>query len=175
MKKSSLVLSVLGLMLGLAPALAQMVQGALAQSQGEICKQATRVVYEQVFMGKLELADQIYAPNSKHHDPGVPGGEWPQGPAIAKAVVGVYLTAFPDLNIKILNQYVDGDTAITQWVSSGTHKGPLMGIPATGKSGSMAGIVIARCEGGKVVEDWTVYDLFGLFVQLGLITPPAPK
>lgn len=169
MKKSVLVFGILGLMLLLS-------QLALAQSQGEICKVSAQRTYLEVFKGNVALADQLFAPTARHHDPSAPGGEWPQGGAgLANAVVGTFLSAFPDLAYTITNQYVDGDRAITQWVATGTHKGPFLGIPATGKPISVVGVNISRCEGGKAVEDWSIWDTFGMFVQLGVITPPSPK
>ncbi len=168
MKKSVLVLGVIGLMLVLA-------QGALAQTQGEICKGLAKRTYLEVFKGNVDLAEQLFLPTARNYDPTVPGGEWPQGgTGLAKAVVGTYLTAFPDLDFKITKQYVDGDTAVTQWIATGTHKGPLMGMSATGKSIMVTGMNINRCEGGKIAESWTVFDLFGMLVQVGIIPPPAP-
>ncbi len=165
MKKGRLALGILGLMLVLA-------QGAMAQSTA--CKENARLVWEEVFTnGKLELTDQIYTPTAIHHDPYAPGGLFPQGSGVNQAVVVPYRLAFPDLNIKVTKQYVDGDTVVTQWAATGTHKGPLMGIPASGKSIKSEGIQIDRCQGGKIVESWANWDFYGLLVQIGVIPTPG--
>ncbi len=44
-----------------------------------------------------------------------------------------------------------------------------MGIPPTGKQGTVTGIGIARFEGGKIVEAWVELDALGMMQQLGVI------
>jgi len=51
----------------------------------------------------------------------------------------------------------------------GTHLGPYSGVPPTGKSVEVITIAIWRFQEGKVVENWTVTDQFGLFQQLGVL------
>src|SRR3954454_340400 len=50
-----------------------------------------------------------------------------------KAAAQAYFDAFPDLHLDVVSLYVDGNTVIQEWRSSGTHEGELMGIPATGR------------------------------------------
>jgi predicted ester cyclase len=45
-----------------------------------------------------------------------------------------------------------------------------MGIPATGKTITLAGINIFGVKGGRIVERWGRLDEAGLLRQLGLIT-----
>lgn len=167
MKKSKLVLGIFGLVVALA-------QVASAQAQGEMCKALTKRVLEEYSKGNAAINNEAYTPTARFHDPVAPGGEWPQGPAGATAILTAYRTAMPDLNIAVTKQYVDGDHTITQWVTTGTHKGPLMGIPATGKPVRVESMSINRCEGGKIVESRMLYDMFGLLVQIGAIPLPAP-
>ena len=61
-----------------------------------------------------------------------------------------------------------GDKAAARVTFRGTQRGEFQGIPATGKSFSMAAIGILRFEAGKVVEHWAVLDLLGLLTQLGV-------
>ena len=51
---------------------------------------------------------------------------------------------------------------------TGTHRGPLLGNPATGHRVEVHGMVRSRFRDGKVVEDWEILDRLGLFEQLGL-------
>ena len=44
-----------------------------------------------------------------------------------------------------------------------------MGIPPTGKQGTVTGIGIGRFEGGKLVEAWTEFDALGMLQQLGVV------
>ena len=57
--------------------------------------------------------------------------------------------------------------------ATGTHLGPFMGIPATGKPVELTGMTIERIAGGKRLEGWGVPDMLGLMRQLG-VGPGAP-
>ena len=67
----------------------------------------------------------------------------------------------------------EGDRVVVRWSSTGTHSGPFVGIPPTGRSFTMAGIDIYRIENLRMAEHWHVVDQLALLQQLGLI--PAPK
>ena len=57
----------------------------------------------------------------------------------------------------------------------GTHKGDLMGIPATGKQVTMTGLDLFRLVDGKIVEELVEWDALGLLQQLGVVpTPEQP-
>ncbi len=53
----------------------------------------------------------------------------------------------------------------------GTHLGSLMGIPATGKRGTLTGIDIYRIADGQIAEEWSNWDTLGLLQRMGLILP----
>ena len=86
---------------------------------------------------------------------------------------GMFLEAFPDQTLSIEDQFAEGNEVVTRWTFSGTHQGPLMGIPATGKRVELQGISIDRVEDGKVVEHWAQMDQVSLMQQLGVM--PAPQ
>ena len=46
--------------------------------------------------------------------------------------------------------------------ATGTHKGTLMGIPATGKNVKVTGIVIHKVEKGRFAKSWNEVDLLSL-------------
>ena len=96
----------------------------------------------------------------------------PAGIEGSKQFIGMYLTAFPDLQFKIEDMIVEGDRVVARLTTSGTHKGAFMGIPPTGKQTSVTAIDINRMAGGKSVEHWLEMDTMGLLQQLGVI--PAP-
>jgi predicted ester cyclase len=69
-----------------------------------------------------------------------------------------------------------GDKVVIQFSLSGTHRAPFAGIPATGRSVKVDGIIIHRLHDGLIVEDFAVRDTLGLMVQLGVTAPPGgPK
>lgn len=55
----------------------------------------------------------------------------------------------------------------------GTHTGPFMGIPATGKTASDVPFHITyRVENGKIVDHWLLMDSAALMQKLGLTPSP---
>jgi len=59
---------------------------------------------------------------------------------------------------------------VLQWTFTGTHRGPLADIPATGKQVSVPrGIAIFRIEGGKMTQGQFAWDKYALLQQLGVL------
>ena len=50
-----------------------------------------------------------------------------------------------------------------------------MGIPATGNKIESSGILIARIENGKVVEQREEFDMMGFMQQLGMELKPREE
>jgi predicted ester cyclase len=44
-----------------------------------------------------------------------------------------------------------------------------MGTPASGKEVELTGISIYRIEEGKIAEEWSVEDQYGLMAQIGAV------
>src|SRR5438045_6885785 len=112
---------------------------------------------------KLGVADEIFTADHTYQDPSLPG--IPPGPEGMKQVVGVYQTSFPDVFWQVNDMLVAGDTVVTRWTGSGTHKVELPGnppLPATGKQVSVQGVWIHRVVSGKIVESWNVWDTLGM-------------
>ena len=121
--------------------------------------------------GRLEVIDELIAGDYVSTVVGVP--EQIRGPQGFREFVVTYRTAFPDLHISIDEQVAEGDIVVTRWTGTGTHEGELMGIPATGKQVTTAGINIDRIAGGKLVAGWGLFDQLGLLQQIGAIPVPA--
>ena len=133
-------------------------------------KQAYRRLLEEAFgKGNFQVFDEICDPGYRSHDPVTGDSDL----AKEKENCRMYKTAFPDLSPTILASYVDHDTAVTHWRMTGTHQGALMGIPATGRRCTVDGISICRFKGGKLSEDWVMWDALGLMRQLG--AAPSPE
>ncbi len=78
----------------------------------------------------------------------------------------------PGSTLIIDDQVAEGDTLVARFRLDGVHAGNLMGIPASGKSVSIAGITIMRFANGRCVERWNQADFLGMLQQIGAI--PAP-
>ncbi len=96
-----------------------------------------------------------------------------RGVAGYKATVEPLFVAFPDVKNTTDKIIAEGDLVATRWHANGTHLGPFMGIPATGKPVELTGMTIERIAGGKRLEGWGVPDMLSLMRQLG-VGPGAP-
>jgi len=86
-----------------------------------------------------------------------------------KQLYNVYVTAFPDYHFTIDDVIAEGDKVSLRYTFAGTHTGPLLEVPATGKRVSVPGTVVTRVVDGKSVEEYVVWDSLGLVRQLGLV------
>ena len=88
-----------------------------------------------------------------------------------KGLCQAYFEAFPDLHISTDKLIAKKDKVTKIWTAHSTHKGELMGIPATGKAIKIKGIEVFRIVDGKIVELWACMDNLGMLQQLGVIPP----
>ena len=72
------------------------------------------------------------------------------------------LAAFPDLTVTIEGCVENGDDAVVRWKASGTNKGTLFGVPATGRKVSFSGMTWMRFTNGKLAEGWDCWNAHGL-------------
>jgi steroid delta-isomerase-like uncharacterized protein len=100
------------------------------------------------------------------HDPAPGQGPGRNGYA---QMAAAFFSAFPDLRVQNHDVIVEGDKAVARWTADGTHRGELMGIPATGKRVRLKGIDVIRATNGKIVERWGEFDALGMMQQLGVI------
>jgi steroid delta-isomerase-like uncharacterized protein len=110
----------------------------------------------------------LMAPNYRAHQAGFPA---PMDRAQHEQFGRAFLRAFPDAQVAVEDLIVEGDTGVIRWTLHGTHRGEMMGIPATGKAISIGGIEINRVENGQIVEHWVEMDQLGMLQQLGVIPP----
>ena len=122
--------------------------------------------------GKLELADELLASDYTVHDSAL--AEPIHGTAGFKRLRASYHDASSDVHTTIEDMIAEGDKVVTRWTTRGTHdRGEMMGVPPTGKRIEVTGITINRVSGGKIAEDWTVWDSLGLLRQLGAAPDPG--
>ena len=121
--------------------------------------------------GRLERADDLVKEDFVELDP-LPGQE--QGREGLKAIVHALRVAFPDMHWVQKEMVAEGQKVVTRFVWTGTHRGAFLGIPATGKSVEVKGVVIDLLENGRMSESRILMDTMGLMQQLGVIpAPPA--
>ena len=91
----------------------------------------------------------------------------------AREYVQGWISAFPDLTLKLLDRVVGDDAVATELEFKGTNSGTLsmggMEMPATNKAVTGRGAYFAKVRDGKVVELRSHPDAAGLMMQLGLM------
>lgn len=90
------------------------------------------------------------------------------GPSGLRRELNAWFAAFPDSTITVEDMINEGARIATRTTFRGTHKGELMGIPATGRTIEIEACHFFRCVGGRVVERHGNIDRVELFRQLGL-------
>ena len=90
-------------------------------------------------------------------------------------VVGLFgsvFSAIPDLHLTEQEIVAQGDSVVVRVVVEGTHKGNLLGIPATGKHLRWDGVDLYKLANGKVTDDWAGDDWLAIMIQVGAFKPP---
>jgi steroid delta-isomerase-like uncharacterized protein len=123
--------------------------------------------------GKLEVADEIVAPDYVRHDPGDPFPA--RGPEDVKRLVSMLRTMLPDLTITIEDMLAEGDKVMIRYTGVATDTKGFMGKPATGIETRTAAMQLFRLANGQIVESWAVRDDLGTMRQLGHLPAPGPN
>lgn len=112
----------------------------------------------------LTIIDSDMATDFVDHEatPGLPPGV----PGVRHWISTLHQVC-PDLHVTIEDIIAEGDRVVVRNTWRGTHTGPLLGIPPTGKSFTFTGIVIWRIADGRICERWATLDQLGLRQQLG--------
>ena len=77
--------------------------------------------------------------------------------------------AFPAYTLSVEQMIAECDLVSVIGRASGTHKGPFMGMPPTGKSWDVPLHITYRVKDGKIIEHWLVLDTAAFMQQLGMI------
>jgi steroid delta-isomerase-like uncharacterized protein len=131
----------------------------------------TRFVEELWNERRLDVADAIFARDCVTHQlqSGVPADAVPRGPQAIKEHVMGWVASFPDLRFTIEQMLSEDDRVVMQLLMEGTHRGPWLGIPASGKKVQIRMFTVHRVVQGKIVEDWVLVESLGFFQQLGVV------
>jgi len=123
-----------------------------------------RFVEETLNKGNVDAAGDYVAEDVVELEP-FPG----QGPGLSglKDVLSGLRVAFPDMHWTIKEQIAEADKVLTRFVWTGTHKAAFFGVPASGASVTVWGMVIDRIEHGKIKETRILMDALGLMKQMG--------
>ena len=128
-------------------------------------KALVRAYYATVYGQRdLDALDRFLAPGFVSAGP---GGSMDL--AAHRAALAASLAALPDFALEIEEQVAEGDAVVTRWRATGTHNGPLFGIPPTGRAVTASAIHIHHVADGRITDQWEQFDAIGVLRQLGVL------
>jgi steroid delta-isomerase-like uncharacterized protein len=143
---------------------------AETQNHNERHKRAAQQIYDVWDGGDEDAIDDVMAEDVVLNKPDHVGGRV-HGREAYKDNLRMVRAGFPDLFFDVHEIVAEDDMVVAYCTFGGTHDGNLMGVEPTGASVEVWDFVSYRFDDGEVVEVTSLPDLFGLFLQVGVIEP----
>lgn len=89
------------------------------------------------------------------------------GPGLV-AYAGSIFTAFPDLEFRVHAEAEGPDVVMLEWSQCGTHRGAVLGAPATGRYVEIPAVSVLKFRAGVLQAHHDYWDLQKLVKDLGL-------
>jgi len=132
-------------------------------------KDLARRLYALINEGRVDQLVDLVSPDYTEHDP-LPGqGSGREGVLDRFSMITTALAS----HFAVEDLIAEGDRIVVRWTNTGTHVDDFAGIPATGRTFTIAGIDIYRVADEQLCEHWHVIDQLGMLAQLGLLPQPA--
>jgi steroid delta-isomerase-like uncharacterized protein len=141
---------------------------AVAQTE-EQNKTIVRQLHEALDSQNINRLIEFFAPGAVAHGAGPHEDVTAEN---AAKFLEPFYQAFPDLTHSIEDIFAKGDMVAARILIQATHKGDLMGIPATGNRVRYYQIIILQVVDGKIKESWRITDSLGMMQQLGMELKP---
>jgi steroid delta-isomerase-like uncharacterized protein len=125
-----------------------------------------RFIREVINEDRMDRADDLVVEDFVELDP-LPGQR--QGREGLKEVLRTMRAAFPDMHWVVHEMVAEGDTVVTRFSWTGTHRGAFLGVPATGRRVDVKGVVMDELVGGKMSRSRILMDSLGMMQQLGVV------
>ena len=131
-----------------------------------------RRFYDLINAGDIDGFGELLADDFVEHE---------ETPGLAPTKEGVMAffrgsrAAFPDMRMDAQDVFASGDKVTARVHLTGTHRGPFMGMPATGKQVDIGLIDIMRMgDDGLCHEHWGVMDALAMMQQIGAVPEGPP-
>lgn len=144
-------------------------QSKIEEANKELVRSFTRTVFVD---HRPDRAVEFFDPQGKWHGGNFGTVEGAQNIAgLLTAVVG----GLPDIRATEQDIIVKDDTVVVRLVVEGTHKGNLLGFPATNRRVRWDAIDMYKIKNGKIMDDWASEDGVKILADIGAYTPPWMK
>ncbi len=132
-------------------------------------KDIVRILIEEAInKGNLFVLKEIIHPQYRYISP----SESMSGIDQLESFILALRSAFPNLKVTIDEQLGEDQRVCSRITMTGTHQGDFLGIPATGRSIRLQGVIISELRDGLIAEEWELLDQLSLLQQLGLAPTP---
>jgi hypothetical protein len=74
-----------------------------------------------------------------------------------------------DGEISVFQSALVSYQVVSDWQAEGTHQGPIMNIPPTGRRVQVRGVSILEVKDGLIVRGQYIWDLAGMLRHMGLL------
>jgi steroid delta-isomerase-like uncharacterized protein len=119
--------------------------------------------FEQIWnQRRIDLIESFAGPNSVAH---LESGDVSAIPAF-QAIHSEFLSAFPDLAMRVEATIAQGEHVVVRWTASGSHQGKGFGIEPTGRKVRFRGMTWMRFDCGMIAEGWDSWNQGGLLEEL---------
>ena len=85
----------------------------------------------------------------------------------------VFKDNFSGYRFEIEELLAEGDKVLVRGWGAGTHTGPFMGLPPTGKAIRFRAAHVFQVADGKLTARWAYPDMLGMLQQLGAVPTPG--
>ncbi len=92
-----------------------------------------------------------------------------EGLAAIQGAARRYFLAFPDLHFRKDNLVIEENRAVLLWTARGTHMGPLLNIPPSGRQFSVRGMSFYSVTDERIESGSNIWDLAGFLRNIGLL------
>ncbi|MDH5219207.1 MAG: ester cyclase [Gammaproteobacteria bacterium] len=92
-----------------------------------------------------------------------------RGPEVARTHIEAVRSTYPDLIVKVIEQYCDGDVVISTIRGTATHKGKWLNIEPTNKPIVIDGVNINRVVEGKIVSHSGFANTLEALLEIGAL------
>lgn len=142
----------------------------MSSIQGKNMALARRFIEDHWNKFHAAVIDEICSDDFIHHD-----NKDDRNGEDQKQRIPMLRSAFPDMNMQIVDIFAGGDRVTIRWTFKGTNKGPFQNLPPSGKEVNLSCISIFRFKDGKIAEMWSNWDMLDLVQQLGFTLVPPKK
>lgn len=123
---------------------------------------ATRWFHEIWNERNPEAARELWRPGAVGHMEGLPPLTLDDFLDFQAQLLG----AFSDFRLDLLDVIVSGERVVVEWCIRGTHDGPLLGIPPSGRTIEEYGLTKFIVKDGQMAEGWDRWNIGAMLDRL---------